>query len=375
MKNVTTRAVSMAALLALGMGALAACSSNDDNNNNAGGGSSASTTTGGGGGGANGKVALLLPESKTARYEADDKPLFTAKLKALAPGATVLYSNADQDADKQKQQAETALTQGADVLVLDPVDGQAAVSIVNEAHEKNVPVIAYDRLIPGAPIAYYVTFDNESVGVAQGKALLGALQKSDPDKKGGIIMINGSPTDNNATLFKKGAHSVLDGSGYKILAEYDTPDWSPDKAQSWMTSQVTKFSGQISGVYAANDGTAGGAIAAMQAAKVSPWPPVTGQDAELPGIQRIVAGQQYMTIYKSYKDEAENAAQAAVDLLNGKTPTGQSPATDGVPTTLLPVQAVTVDKIKDTILKDGFYTVDQICTANYAAACTKAGLK
>ncbi|GAA4830409.1 sugar ABC transporter substrate-binding protein [Luteimicrobium xylanilyticum] len=371
MKNVTTRAVTMAAMLALAGGALAACSSNDDNNS----GDSGNTSSSDNGGSKSGKIALLLPESKTARYEAQDKPLFTAKVKELAPNATVLYSNADQDASKQQQQAEAALSQGADVLVLDPVDGKAAASIVNEAKQQNVPVVAYDRLIDGGQISYYVTFDNEQVGVEQGKALVAALQKSDPDKKGGIIMINGSPTDNNATLFKKGAHSVLDDSGYKILAEYDTPDWSPDKAQSWMESQVTKFSGQISGVYAANDGTAGGAIAAMKGANVSPWPPVTGQDAELAAVQRIVAGQQYMTIYKSYKQEAENAAQAAVDLLNDKTPTGQSDPTDGVPTTLLPVQAVTVDKIKDSIIKDGFYTVDQICTSDYASACAKAGLK
>ncbi|PJI94783.1 sugar ABC transporter substrate-binding protein [Luteimicrobium subarcticum] len=365
MKKSTTRAVSMAAMLALGMGALAACSS--DNNDSSGG-----STDGGSKGG---KVALLLPESKTARYEALDKPLFTAKLKELSPDTETLYYNADQDKDKQLQQAETALTQGADVLVLDPVDGAAAASIVNEANQKNVPVISYDRLITGGKLAYYVTFDNEQVGVEQGKALVAALQKSDPDKKGGIIMINGSPTDNNATLFKKGAHSVLDSSGYKILAEYDTPDWSPDKAQAFMESQVTKFSGKFTGVYAANDGTAGGAVAAMQAANVSPWPAVTGQDAELPGIQRIVAGQQYMTIYKSVKQEAENAAQAAVDLLNDKQPTGTSPDTDGVITSLLPVQTVTVDNIKDTVVKDGVYTVDQICTADYAAACTKAGLK
>ncbi len=372
MKNVTTRAVTMAAMLALAGGALAACSSNDDNG---GSGSTDTSTSGGGGGSASGKIALLLPESKTARYEAQDKPLFTAKVKELAPDAEVLYSNADQDASKQQQQAEAALSQGADVLVLDPVDGKAAASIVNEAKQQNVPVVAYDRLIEGGQIAYYVTFDNEQVGVEQGKALVAALQKSDPSKKGGIIMINGSPTDNNATLFKKGAHSVLDSSGYKILAEYDTPDWSPDKAQSWMEGQVTKFTGQISGVYAANDGTAGGAIAAMKGANVSPWPPVTGQDAELAAVQRIVAGQQYMTIYKSYKQEAEDAAQAAVTLLKGDTPTGKSDPTDGVPTTLLPVQAVTVDKIKDSIVADGFYTVDQICTSDYASACAKAGLK
>jgi D-xylose transport system substrate-binding protein len=188
-------------------------------------------------------------------------------------------------------------------------------------------------------------------------------------------MINGSPTDNNATLFKKGAHSVIDSSGYKVVAEFDTPDWSPDKAQEWMAGQVTQFGSSIVGVYAANDGTAGGAIAAMKAGGVTPLPPVTGQDAELPAIQRIVNGDQFMTVYKALKLEAETAAQLAVDLLSGKKVTGDSADTDGVPTTLLKPVVVTIDNIMDTVVADGFYKVADICTADYADACAAAGIK
>ena len=129
-------------------------------------------------------------------------------------------------------------------------------------------------------------------------------------------MINGAPTDNNAKLFKQGAHSVLDGKT-KIAKEYDTPDWSPDKAQKEMTQALTALGNKVDGVLAANDGTAGGAIAAMKAAGLNPLPPVTGQDAELAAIQRIVAGEQYMTVYKAIEPEAQKAAELACDLATG----------------------------------------------------------
>ena len=218
------------------------------------------------------KIALLLPESKTTRYEALDRPLFTEALKAACADCELIYSNADQDAAKQQTQAEAALTQGANVLVLDPVDGKAAAAVVASAKGQNVPVIAYDRFIEGAN--YYVSFDNETVGKLQAQTLVDTLKAA--GKAGGnLAMINGAPTDPNAADFKKGAHSVLDTSGYKIAAEFDTPDWSPDKAQEWVAGQITQFGDDIVGVYAANDGTAGGAISAFRAANV-PIPIVTG---------------------------------------------------------------------------------------------------
>lgn len=344
---------------------LTACSGN---NSPAASSNSASTATG-----AAVKIGLLLPESKTTRYESFDRPLFEAKMSSLG-NYSVVYSNADQDAAKQQQQAESALTDGVKVLVLDPVNAQAAASIVASAKAQNVPVISYDRLVAGTTdLAYYISFDNEKVGKLQGEALIEALQ-AQKIANPSILMVNGSPTDGNAVLFKKGAHSVLDNSGIKILAEYDTPDWSPDKAQTWVAGQITQFQGKINGVYAANDGTAGGAVAALKAANVTPWPVITGQDAELAAIQRIVSGDQFMTIYKAIKTEAELAATVADQLAKGQTPTD---ATDvaGVPTKLLTPVVVTKANIMDTVVKDGFYTVAQICTSQYASACAAENIK
>jgi D-xylose transport system substrate-binding protein len=324
--------------------------------------------------GAEHRIALLLPESKTARYEAYDRPFFEAKIAELCPQCEVIYANADQDPAKQQQQAESAFAQGISVLVLDPVDSSAAVTIVASAQSRKVPVISYDRLIGSPELAFWISFDNEKVGALQGKALIEKLA-AEGLSSGNIAMINGSPTDNNSRLFKKGAHSVIDGSAFTVVAEFDTPDWSPDKAQEWMASQVTQFGDSLVGVYAANDATAGGAIAALKSGGVLPLPPVTGQDAELAAIQRIVSGDQYMTIYKDFKREAEIAATHAVSLLSGKTLVGLSAETNGIPTTLLTPVIVTIDNIMETVVADGFYTVEQICTSEYARACALAGIQ
>lgn len=325
-------------------------------------------------------IAFLLPETKTARYESHDRPHFERKVKALCPECAVIYSNADQDAAKQQNQAEAALTNDAKVLVLDPVDSASAAAIVTRARQSKVPVISYDRLILGAEVDYYVSFDNQKVGELQGRALLEQLA-ADGKHDGTIVVINGSPTDNNAKLFKAGAHSILDGSRLTIGAEYDTPDWSPDKAQQQMEQAITKLGAdRIAGVYAANDGTAGGAIAAMKSAGMTPLPPVTGQDAELAAIQRIVAGEQFMTVYKAIQPEAEAAAELAVALARGNAPapgTVNGAVNNGagdVPSVLLVPIAVTRANVKGTVIADGFWSVEQICSG-YEAACTAAGLR
>jgi D-xylose transport system substrate-binding protein len=362
-----------AALVGVFALALAACGGDDDS----GGSSSSSSSSGGGGGG--GSIALLLPESKTARYESQDRPNFEKKVKELCSDCSIIYSNADQDAAKQQQQAEAAITKGAKVLVLDPVDAASAGAIVNRAKQSQIPVISYDRLITDADVDYYISFDNEKVGKLQGDALVKKLK--DDGKKGSIVMINGAPTDNNAKLFKQGAHSVIDSSGFKVAKEYDTPDWSPDKAQSEMEQAITALgkSGFV-GVYAANDGTAGGAIAAMKGNGVDPTKiPSTGQDAELAGIQRILAGEQYMTVYKAIKPEAEQAAELAVALAKGDTPPAAKDKVDNgskqVPSILLQPVAVTADNINDTIVKDQFWSVKEICAGKYASACKQAGIQ
>ena len=360
------------AVFALAAGMFAGCGDDDDD----GGGG------GGGEGGGGGKIALLLPESKTARYESQDRPNFERKVKELCSDCEIIYSNADQDAAKQQQQAEAALTKGAKVLVLDPVDAASAGAVVQRAKQSKVPVVSYDRLITDADIDYYISFDNEQVGKLQGETLVKKL-KDDGVANPTITMINGSPTDNNAKLFKKGAKAVFEAEGVKIGKEYDTPDWSPDKAQQEMEQAITGLGKDgFQAVYAANDGTAGGAIAAMKSAGIKPADrPTTGQDAELAAIQRILAGEQFMTVYKAIKPEAEAAAEIAVALVKGEEPSASlvkdkvDNGQEQVPSVLLTPVAVTKDDIKDTIVKDGFWKPSEICKGKYAAACTEAGIE
>ena len=366
------RLAAVAVAAAVSVFGVAACGSSNNNS------SSSSTSSGGGSssGGKGGKIAFLLPESKTARYETQDRPLFEKQVKQLCASCQIVYSNADQDAAKQQQQAEAALTQGVKVMVLDPVDGAAAAAIVNQANSKQVPVISYDRLLLNSKPDYYVEFNSPQVGKLQGQALTQKL-----GGKGSIVMINGAPTDNNAKLFKQGAHSVIDSSGVKVAKEYDTPDWSPDKAQSEMEQAITAVGkDKFQGVYAANDGTAGGAIAAMKSAGIDPKTrPTTGQDAEVAGIQRILAGDQYMTIYKPIKPLADKAAEWAVALVQGKKPSDASAKENNgkvdVPTIKLDVTPVTADKVKSTVIADGFWKPSQICTAAFKSACAKYGIQ
>jgi D-xylose transport system substrate-binding protein len=364
------RTVALVVVAAASPVALAACGSSDDNS------SSSSTSSSGG---KSGTVALLLPENKTTRYESQDKPLFEKDMKALCPNCKIIYSNAEQDAAKQQTQAEAAITNGAKVLVLDSVDSKAAAAIVTRAKQSGIGVVAYDRPVENADVDYFISFDNKKVGQLQATALVDKLKK---DKmQGSLVMINGAPTDPNAAQFKAGAHSVLDGSGYKIAKEYDTPDWSPDKAQTEMDQAISSLgkSGFV-GVYAANDGTAGGAIAAMTSGGVNPSTrPTTGQDAELAGVQRIVAGQQYMTVYKTVKQEAQQAAQLTMAVLNGDSSSDlvNQQINNGkkdVPSVILNPVAVTQKNIDDTVVKDGYWTIQQICTSAYQAACKKIGL-
>lgn len=358
------RAAFLGAALIVGASALTACGANDAEEGSGDGASSGGT------------IALLLPESKTTRYETFDKPLFEAKVADLCPDCTVDYYNADQDEAKQAQQMTTALNAGAEVVVLDPVNGEGATGMVEEAQGQDVPVIAYDRLITNAD--YYMSFDNETVGKMQAEALVEAVGGS-----GDILMLNGAPSDPNAGQFKAGAHSVIDSSDLTVLEEYDNPDWSPENAQQWTADQLSKYDpSEIAGVYAANDGQAGGVVAALTGAGVAldALPPITGQDAEVAAIQRILAGEQAMTIYKPIPIEAETAAEVAVKLLNGDdvsgtTDTGVDQSEyEGVASYIFDPVVVTAENVNDTVIADGFYSADDICTGDYADDCEAAGI-
>lgn len=346
-----------------------------------------------GSGGSGGSVALLLPESQTTRYESADHPFFEAKFKQLCPNVEILYKNANQVAADQQQQAEAAIASGAKVLVLDPVDGDAAGAIVKVAKAKSIPVISYDRLIKGGSNPdYYVSFDNERVGKLQAQALLEKLTSGGNAKpqKPKITMIHGSPTDNNATLFKNGAHSVFDGK-VDIVKEDAAANWKPEEAQQLMEQFIAAVGKDgFDGAYCANDGTAGGAIAAMKAAGIDPKTrPICGQDAEVAAVQRILSGEQYLTVYKAIQPEAEKTAELACALFKGEKPAADlvnSKVNNGsidVPSVLLTPIAVTATgggttkSVAETIVKDKFYgpdTVAKICKG-YEAPCQAANIQ
>jgi D-xylose transport system substrate-binding protein len=327
-------------------------------------------------------VGLLLPEKANTRYDKFDYPIIKRKVAELTQNkGKVEYANAEASAARQAEQLRNMIDAKADVILLDAVDAHAIAGEVQKAKDAGIPVIAYDRLAEG-PIDAYVSFDNELVGEVQGRTLLEALggTANVSDK---IVMMNGSPTDPNAKQFKQGALSELNGK-VTIADSYDTTDWKPENAEANMAKAIAKLGkADIAGVYSANDGMAGGVIKALKAAGVTSLPPVTGQDADLDAVQRVVAGEQYMSVYKSYPDEAEAAAQMAVMRIQGKgiqfdaltQDRVDSPTTKDIPARLLQVSALTKSTVKDTVIADGIYSAEDICTAKYKTACAAIGLK
>ncbi|TMK58804.1 MAG: sugar ABC transporter substrate-binding protein [Actinobacteria bacterium] len=336
---------------------------------------------GGGGGGGSATIALLLPENETPRYETNDKPDFENAVKEKCPDCEVIYFNAGGDAEKQQSQGEAALTKGAEVLVLDPMDSKSAAAIAERANAQGVPVVSYDRLIENSEVDAYVSFDNERVGELQAETLAKKL-KEDGHPTGPIIKINGDPADPNAALFKKGSNKGFEEAGVKVAKEYDTPGWTAENAQREAQQAITALGNDgFFGIYAANDDTGGGAIAALKGAGLNPEEvPVTGQDSTVAGLQRILAGQQYMTIYKAIPPQAEIAAEFAIALGNDEelpqdkvTEEVNNGKTD-VPSAILEPVAVVKDNIKDTVVKDGFVEASELCTGPYAADCKEAGI-
>ncbi|MFI9601607.1 sugar ABC transporter substrate-binding protein [Streptomyces sp. NPDC052043] len=327
-------------------------------------------------------VGLLLPETANTRYEKFDYPIIKEKVAELTRNkGKVEYSNADADAGRQAGQMQRMIDDKVDVILLDAVDSHAIADVVQKAKDAGIPVIAYDRLSEG-PIDAYISFDNELVGEVQGRSLIDALG-SDVSTSDQIVMINGSPTDPNAKQFKEGALSQLSGK-VTIAKSYDTKDWKPENARANMAEALAALGkDDIAAVYSANDGMAGGVIKAFKDAGFTDLPAITGQDAELDAVQRIVTGEQYMSVYKSYPTEAETAAQMAVAKVQGKDiqfdsltrDRISSPTHKNIPAQLVSVVALTKRNIQDTVIDDGIYKVSDICTATYKAACNSIGLK
>ena len=247
-----------------------------------------------------------MPDMASTRYVTYDIPSFKSEMKQLCPGCTVIADDANGDPSLQRQQATAAISQGAKAIVVDPVDAASAAAWINQAMSQGIKVIAYDRPIAALKVNYYVSFDNERVGQMIATAELAHLEATGTLSApgGGILIVNGSPTDAAAGLIKKGVHDIVDPSGVKVLAEYDTPDWVPAKAQAWVSSQITRFGSKIKGIIAANDGTGTAAVAALEAAGVSPFPPVTGNDATLAGTQLVLTGKMWVSISKPGPDRS-----------------------------------------------------------------------
>jgi D-xylose transport system substrate-binding protein len=342
----------------------------------------APTTAAAANGTASPTIALLLPNVDAPRYENQDRPKFTKALQQICPDCKLLYYNADNDQSKQQSQAESAITNGATVISLVPVDVKASASIAQYAHSKGVKIVSLGRLILDAPVDALVSYDPLVVGNQQATTLVAAMKSSGSASKQ-IVEINGAPTDDLAVGFKQGAHQILDTSGITIGREYDTPDWSPARSQQEMDQAITALGkDQIGGVLAANDSTAGAAVASLKNAGLDPHQiPITGLDADLAGLQRILTGEQLMTVYQPIQDAQTANAKLALalgqgkplpsDVINGSRNNG---AMD-VPAYMYKTVIVTKDNMKQTVLaEENYVDVSQLCTPPYDTACKDAGI-
>ncbi|MFI6496545.1 sugar ABC transporter substrate-binding protein [Nonomuraea typhae] len=326
-----------------------------------------------------GKVGVILPDSKSsARWETADRKYLQEAF--TAAGVQYDIQNAQNDKNAFQTIADQMITNGATVLMIVNLDSGTGKTVIDKARAQGVPTIDYDRLTLGGNAAYYVSFDNTKVGTLQGEGLTKCLA----EKKAGkpiVAYLNGSPTDNNATLFKDGYDGVLkpkfDGGEFVKGPEESVPEWDNAKAATLFEQMLTSEP-KIAGVLAANDGLGNAAITVLKKNNLNGKVPVTGQDATVQGLQNILAGDQCMTVYKAVKKEADAAAELAVALAKGEKPAAGGSVKDSqtgqdVPAELLDPQAVTFDTVKD-VVADGYVSKEELCTGDYAAKCKEAGI-
>lgn len=370
-----------AAVLAAGLGltmALAACGQNAAQPAPSGGGGASSAPAAAGGV----KVGVILPETKSsARWEGFDKPLLQQAMTAagLAPD----IQNAQGDVQKFSTLADGMISSGVKVLVIAAIDSESGAAVAAKAKAQGIPTIDYDRLSLGGTSDYYVSFDNEKVGQLQGQGLAEALK----GKQGAqVIEIAGAPTDNNATLFSGGANAVLkpeyDSGALKLVRKEPIPDWDNQVGGTTFEQVLTGNGGKVDGVLAANDGLAGAVITVLTKYGLNGKVPVTGQDATPDGLQAILRGDQYMTVYKPIKQEAEAAAKLAAALAKGDTAAADGLASGSVDdakgnrkvkSVLLTPQSITKDKVK-TVIDEGQVKASEVCVAAVSDACKQAGI-
>ncbi|MBB5083051.1 sugar ABC transporter substrate-binding protein [Nonomuraea endophytica] len=326
-----------------------------------------------------GKVGVILPDSKSsARWETADRKFLGEAF--TAAGVAFDIQNAQNDKSAFQTIADQMITNGATVLMIVNLDSGTGKTVIDKAKAQGVPTIDYDRLTLGGNAAYYVSFDNTKVGTLQGEGLSKCLAEKKADKPI-VAYLNGSPTDNNATLFKEGYDGVLkpkfDAGEFVKGPEESVPEWDNTKAGTLFEQMLTSQP-KIAGVLAANDGLGNAAITVLKKNNLNGKVPVTGQDATVQGLQNILAGDQCMTVYKAVKKEADAAAKLAVALAKGEKPTASGTVKDSqtgadVPAELLDPQPITFDTVKD-VVADGYVTKDELCTGDFAAKCTEAGI-
>ena len=331
--------------------------------------------------GASGKACVILPDSaSSARWETADRPFLESAFKAA--GLEYDIQNANGDKAKFATIADGMIAGGCSAMAIVNLDSPSAAAVIKKADAAGIPVIDYDRLTLGGGAKYYVSFDNVAVGTAEGTGLVKCLNDAGVTS-GPVALLNGSPTDNNATLFKQGYEKAIKDAGFDIAADQSVPDWDNTKAGTIFEQMYTKANGNFVGVDAANDGLGGAVVAVLerngQAGKV----PVTGQDATDEGLQRVLLGTQCVTVYKAVKKEADAASQLMIDLITGDTAAADALATGTVddtelgtkvPSVLLEPQQIFADNVKD-VIADGYTTADKICTTDaLKAACTKYGV-
>ena len=326
-------------------------------------------------GGGDGLIAVLLPDSASSdRWETDDRPAFEAAFEELGLSSSdYQILNAEGDAANQQSQAEQAITNGATVLVLTNLDSGSGAAIIQNAKDQGVAVIDYDRLTLEGDADYYVSFDNEAVGRLQGETLVECVEEQVDAETPRVAVLNGSPTDNNATLFKNGYDGVInplfESGEWEEVDDQAVPDWDNQQALVIFEQMLTAADNDIDAVLAANDGLGNAAIQALRSAGLEGIP-VTGQDATVGGIQNIVTGDQCMTVYKAITREAQATAELAVALRDGEEASEATGSVDNgakeVPSVLLEPVAVTIDNINETVIADGFRTVEEVCTGDIA---------
>ncbi|MER7007651.1 substrate-binding domain-containing protein [Dactylosporangium sp. NPDC000555] len=333
-----------------------------------------------GGRGTRPRIGVILPDSKSsARWETADRKYLSAAFKAA--GVDYEIQNAQNDKSAFTTLAEQMITQGVDVLMIVNLDSGTGKAVLDKARNAGVATIDYDRLTLGGSARYYVSFDNTAVGTLQGQGLVRCLADAKISRPV-VAELNGSQTDNNATLFKDGYDAVLRpkfASGEYIKGpDQWIEEWDNTRAgtafEQMMTAQPN-----IGGVIAANDGLANAAINVLKKQGLNGRIPVTGQDATAQGLQNILNGDQCMTVYKDVRREAAAAAKLAIGLARGETGVTDSKVYDplgkrNVDAILLEPKAITRDNVKD-VIDDGYVAASEVCAGDFAAKCSAAGIK